>query len=630
MKRTHFAPFLALLVGACLSLSIPSANSQEVKLAISDALAAGDTVLAISLLEKEIGIDKAYHMNYYMLGRIYFERGQYVEAKEQFRTAQEKKSKHYESLYYLGLTHLNLNELADAKQVMEKGRKKDRKHTDWFDDGYGLVMMAQENYPEADRAFRRAISEDSSVADYHIHLGDANFYQGIPSLAVAEYEIALQMDTASTEVYFHYAQACLEMKDYACAMEKLRVVLTKDSTYAPAWMRAGSIYFKAALSSRSRSERTNRFKDVIGAYRKYFELASVTADSSTVRPYFELAMAYVNVNGFEEATKLFEDVLAIPYEPRDIYFYYGKSLWGTRDYVKSGDMLARHLEWVEAQEGDNPSRVNDVELYQLLGDSYYYRKPNDFASAIKYYTKSIALEPQQKRLLQNIAVAYHSMKSYRQAIEFYSRRIELGIDSTSASIYRNAGYCALNIANNEGGGDDMDLEEEEEDVEAAPAEDADVNYYQVAADFMEKYLEYASNDARVLMMMGNTYLFQLADCANGVKYFEQLLAVEPTNCDAKKALGYAYFGGVCTKSYTRALRYLSDAYSCVTNAGDACSDGDLILWIAQCYHLRAADKDKAEAKDDFRNANEWYHKGKKCDPANTAFDEGIKQTQFEF
>ena len=470
MKRTHFAPFLVLLVAACLSLAISPVNSQEVKPAIADALAAGDTALAITLLEKEIEIDKAYHMNYYMLGRIYFERGQYARAKEQFQTAQEKKSKHYESLYYLGLTHLNLNELAEAEEVMEKGRKKDKKHTDWFDDGYGLVMMAKENYQEADRAFRRAISEDSTVGDYHIHLGDANFYQGIPALAVAEYEIALQMDTASTEVYFHYAQACLEMKDYACAMEKLRVVLTKDSTYAPAWMRAGSIYFKAALSSRSRSDRINRFKDVIGAYRKYFELSGVTADSATVRPYFESAMAYVNVNGFEEATKLFEDVLAIPYEPRDIYFYYGKSLWGMRDYVKSGEMLLKHLDWVEAQEDDNPSRVNDVELYQLLGDSYYYRKPNDFASAIKYYTKSIELEPEQKRILQNIAVAYHSMKSYRQAIEFYNRRIELGIDSTSASIYKNAGYCALNIANNEGAGDDLGLEEE--DIEAAPPPDA--------------------------------------------------------------------------------------------------------------------------------------------------------------
>ncbi|MDH4158379.1 MAG: tetratricopeptide repeat protein, partial [candidate division Zixibacteria bacterium] len=347
-------------------------------------------------------------------------------------------------------------------------------------------------------------------------------------------------------------------------------------------------------------------------------------------PYSEAAMAYVNINGFEEATKLFEEVLAIPYEPRDIYFYYGKSLWGIRDYVKSGDVLVKHLGWVEAQESDNPSRVNDAELYQLLGDSYYYRKPNDFALAIKYYSKSIAISPEQKRILQNIAVAYHSMKSYRQAIEYYNRRIELGIDSASASIYKNAGYCALNIANNEGGSDDMELEEVEEDVEAAPVGDADVNYYQVAANFMEKYLQYEPVDAKVLMMMGNTYLFQLADCSNGVKYFEQLLAVEPTSCDAKKALGYAYFGGVCTKNYTRALGYLSDAYSCITKTGDACSDADLILWIAQCYHLRAADKEKAEAKDDFRNANEWYHKGKKCNPTNPAFDEGIKQTQFEF
>ena len=42
---------------------------------------------------------------------------------------------------------------------------------------------------------------------------------GIPALAVGEYEQALQADTASTEVYYHWAEACLEMKDYSCAIE---------------------------------------------------------------------------------------------------------------------------------------------------------------------------------------------------------------------------------------------------------------------------------------------------------------------------------------------------------------------------------------------------------------------------
>ncbi|TKJ21323.1 MAG: hypothetical protein CEE43_10350 [Promethearchaeota archaeon Loki_b32] len=102
------------------------------------------------------------------------------------------------------------------------------------------------------------------------------------------------------------------------------MVLSKDSTHAPAWMRAGGIYFKAALSSRSRDERKNRFIETIGSYKRYIDLSGAKPDSAHVRVYFEMAMSYVNIRGFEDAAQYFSDVLSIPYEARDIYFHYGK------------------------------------------------------------------------------------------------------------------------------------------------------------------------------------------------------------------------------------------------------------------------------------------------------------------
>ncbi len=631
LKRFWFVPALFLVVGFTVLLLVSPAESRDIKLSITEALNRGDTATAINLLTKETVQDKAYHMNYYLLGMIHFEREQWPDAKVQFQVAQDKKSKHYESLYYLGLTQLKLGELDDALASMSKGRKKAKKMKAEFEDGYGQVLMVQGDYAAADAAFRQALIRDDNVAEYHIHLGDANFHQGIPSLAVMEYEKALAIDTAGKEVYFHWAEACLEMKDYVCAMDKLKEVLRKDSTYAHAWLRAGGIYFKAARSSQSRSERTELFKDVVGSYRKYFELTDKTPDSSSVRPYFELGMAYLNINAFEEAAEFFAQVLAIPYEPGDIYFYYGKALWGSRDYVKSGEQLLAHIEWVKQQDEETYiARIQDAELYQLLGDAFYYRKPNQFSTAVRHYAKSLEANPNQRRIVQNMAVAYHSMKSYQQALQYYDLRIEFGIDSASASLYKNAGYSALNIANHEGEGDE-ELEDEEE-AEEETVEVDDRNYYEVACGYMLKYLEFKPDDAKILLMLGNTYLFQLADCTNGVKYFQQLLVVEPDNCDAKKSIGYAYFGGLCTKNYSKALDNLSQAYSCVKTAGDACSDIDLVLWIAQCYHLRAADKQKAtqDAKPDFQKANEWYNKVLKCDAVNADAKEGIKATQFEF
>jgi len=653
---------LPILLGSCFVILVTFALvlSQVIKPEIQQCIEDGDTEKAIALLKAEIEADPSYHMNYYVLGQLYYDCDQYALAKEQFEDALDKKSKHYESLYYLSRSLIMLGELDEAGEAIQEGLKKAKKLKAQFENGLGLLSMAREDYQEADRAFRRALAESDRVeadklkdlrnapiseedrqlvidslraehasqnAEYHINLGDANFFQGVPSLAAVEYEKALQVDTGSLEVYYHWAEACLDMRDYNCAMEKLRVVLTKDSTHAQAWMRAGGIYFKAALSSRTRAEREERFKETIGSYKRYLELSQAQPDSSTVRPFFELAMAYTNIFGYEEAVAYFEQVLGIPYEPRDVYFYYGKALWGIRQFAKGAEMLLRHLDWIKEQPAEYSTAIQDAEVYQLLGDCYFYQQPKDFSKAIKYYKQSLESAPDQKRVLQNTAVAYHSVQSYVQAIEFYDRRIALGIDSASASIYKNAGYCALNIANAQRSDEgDLDMEEEEEEL-AGP--DPDTNFYEVAIGYLDHYLEYSLNDDRVVLLVANTYLYQLADCANGVTYFERLLALDPSSCVAKKSLGYAYFGGVCEKNYTEALGYLTDAYTCVTDSGGPCADNDITKWIAQCYHLRAVET-KGEAKADFKNAFDWYAKVLQCDPSDTEAKEAQDNIRYEY
>ena len=662
---------LTVLVAICVLLQVAvfsSANAEEVRFEIQEALNQGDTAAAINLINRDIETDPAYHFNYYLLGLIHWERQQYNRARDQFKLAFEAKDNHYETAYYLAKTHIILGELDEADKLVELGMKKAKKMKAQFNNALGLLQLARKNYSEADRAFRTAIAENSAdeektlkdlrtkrledaereklmaqattsftkqAAEYQINLGDANFYQGVPTLAIIEYEKALAVDTGSLEVYYHWAEACIEMKDYQCAMEKLRVVLQKDSTHAPAWMRAGGIYFKVALSTRQREDRRARFVDAIGAYKRYLELGNASPDSTSVRAYFEIAMAYANIGGFEDAAHYFEQVLAIPYEPRDIYFNYGKALWGIKDYEKSAQILTKHIDWVEAQEEDNPSRASKAELYQLLGDDYYYRESKNYALAAQNYRKSLDERPDQKRITYNIAVAYHNEKDYVNALHFYDKRIEMGVDSTYLGIYKNAGYCALNYAKGDVGGDDDEALEEDEDMMDAPVEEAaidlDRNYFEVAAAYFEEYLKFKPDDQRTVLLLAQTYAFDMADCTRAVEAYNRVLVLDPNNFETKRALGYLYFGGICTKSYTRAIGYLKDAYNIMKDDPEkgACADSELLLWVAQAYHLRAVDK-KDGASDDFKAANVWYKRCKDCDPSNTLCKKGYDDTSFEF
>jgi len=193
------------------------------------------------------------------------------------------------------------------------------------------------------------------------------------------------------------------------------------------------------------------------------------------------------------------------------------------------------------------------------------------------------------------------------------------------------------MAGNKETGDDLDLFSSGSstttgDTIAQPPAGAGRNYYEVAAEYLTKYLEFQPTDAGALLRLGSAYLFNLNKCTEGVATFEKLLAVEPNNCIAKRSLGYAYFGeNLCQKNYGKALGYFKDAYECLSKEGP-CKDATLILWIAQCYHLRAAANtaDKPASKADFKAANEWYHKVLKCEPGNSDAKKGVDDTRFEF
>jgi tetratricopeptide (TPR) repeat protein len=595
------------------------------------ALDAGDTTAAITRIENVIQIDPTYHYNYHVLGLIYYKRDDIRKARDYFQQAVEKKKKAYESLYYYGMCQLKLEDLDGAEKSLGEGLKKAREMNDQFEYAMGLLYLARQNFPEADRSLRRALAKDDKRADYHIALGDVNLYQGVPSLAVSEYEIAYALDTAGTEVFFHWAEACLETKDYNCALDKLRLVLTRDSTFAPAWNRAGGIYFKAALSSRGREERVQRFGDAIGSYKRYMDLTGAKPDSSTVRAFFETAMAYTNIYRYEDAIPYFEQVLAIPYEPRDIYFQYGKALWGVKQYDRAAEMLEKHVAWLATLTDPSVSRVDPAELYKILGDCHFYTQPKRYSEAVIEYKKSLDADKNQPRVLQNVAVALHTLERYGEAMYYYDLRIAAGIDTSSANIVKNASLCALKIAGDETGGIQEELLPDDTLGGGAVVDTftkADVNYYQVAAQLMTKYLEFMPNDTTTLERLSNTYLYQLRDCTNGVAASERVLALDPGNCQAKKSIGFAYFmGDICSKDLTKTIKYLLQAHACYSAKGTA--DVALTKWIAQAYHLRAA-AGGADANSDFKNAFEWYGKVLKLAPGDPEAKKGQEDTRFEF
>jgi len=633
---------LIILAGLFLITMIPfTVQGAEVKQQILDALSQGDTANAVILIENDIALDPSFELNYYLLGRIYEKRGKLNEALEYYETAVEKSGKFYEGIYALGLLQLRLGRVDEAEENFKHGLKKAKKMQAEFHNGLGLVYLARGDLNEADKELRQAIIENPEIGEFHVNLGDVNFANKIYPLAIAEYEKALELDTASLNVYFQWAEACLELKDYSCALEKLRIVLQKDSTHADAWMKAGGIYYKAARSTRNPSEFVQRFKETIGAYRKYFELSQAAPDSITGRAYYETGMAYVFIGGYAEARQYFHDVLSIPVEPKDIYFYLGRTYANDREnpmYDSALTYYNKHQEWVEAQGEDYKSGISENELYRRMGECYQGLK--DHYNTVTYFKKSLEYDSTQARLLYGVAVAYNYTGDYVNALDYYMKRIALGIDSAYWSIYYNAATSALYLAE-KGGAAMMEEEDLGLDDDPAPAEKTNplmgIDLPRLAVEYLEKVIEFKPDYLKAYSLLGSTYLYQLSECEKGIGYFKKVLELEPQNCEALKSLGYAYFGGLCQTNFPLAMRYLNQADACFRTAGEGGCDRnrlDIALWTSQAHQFHAIDlreaKKKEESKKEFKAAYDGYLQVLECDPNNSAASDGRDQVKFEY
>ncbi len=641
-----------------------SAYSAEIKQDITDALVKGDTTKAVGLLEEEIKLDPSFEKNYYTLGLIYKKRGHLEKAEEQFVLALNKKKKFWPGVYELGLVELELGKIDEAEARFKAGIKKGKDLKPYFHSGMALAFLKKENFSNADTEIRKAIVIDDNVALFHIILGRIYVQQGVNSLAASSFEKAVALDTLSLDIYFDWAEACIEMKDYQCALEKLQVVLQKDSTHAPAWMKAGGIYYKAARSSRDRDEVRELYGKTIGAYKQFIELSNAVPDSSNGRAYYEAGMAYLKLRAYQESREYFDMVLSIPVVAKDIYFNYGKSWHGVARILQSEGQKSetiveydsalvyfeKHHDWVremEKETSDFKSGIKDVELYRIMGECYKAKK--DRFNTISYYKKSLEYKEDQPRLVMDIAVAYHTTQDFANALLYYKKRIDMGIDERFWSLYYNGALCAMYLA--EQGPAAMEEEEdlglEDDDVaEEMPVEDPfeGVDLYDFAIGYLEKiaidHWDFVSakesnmkTGIKALSALASTYLYQKSDCVNGIKYFEKVLEYEPNNCEALRSIGYAYFGGICTENYGKALNYFNKSLNCLTSIGkQKCDDKELLLWIAQTYHFRAVDKaakDSDGSKSDYAKADKWYQEVLKCDPSNQAAKDGLRQVKWE-
>ncbi|MDD4051580.1 MAG: tetratricopeptide repeat protein [candidate division Zixibacteria bacterium] len=599
--RTNFTGLCGVAVMLLIWACSPAAGA-VLKPEIADALNRHDTTQVLTLIDNVLKIDPTDGTCYLLRGQILFTRGKLPEALDEFERALKIKATRYEALYYKGLIFLKQNKPEEARVAFDEGVKKARDEKALFHNGMGLYLIADGKYAEADVEFRKASQIGPDQAEYHANLGDANFYAKIYPLAISEYNATIAMDTTFLDVYFRLARAYVAQGQFNEALDQLRIVLTRDSLYTYAWKEIGKLYTLAGLSARDTETKSQRFKEAIGSYRKFFDLSH---DSTDGEPLYNLGRAYFNLSAYAEADSAFKQVLATGNTPASIYLYLGRCAIGQDQYEVGIDYLKKHLAGLEERApgtDENGATGDMADILRRIADAYKAIQNYDSASA--YYVTATGLDTTNAKAMFDAALSYHQLKDYASALPYYEKRIALGPDAWN--VYLNAAYCTLNLQD-----------------------------YEKSVAFLKKVVELDSANEKTYPLLSNTYVYQLKNCEEGLTWSQKWLQRDPNNCDALKNMGFLYFGGICQSDNLKAIGYFTRALSCQRTKGSGdCANADLMTYIAQANHFNAVSlaeqKQKAESKKYFKEAFDWYKKVVKCEPGNEAAKKGIKDTEFEY
>ena len=148
---------------------------------------------AIALLKQAIALEPAYYAPYSELGVLYYRRGKYLDAAEQFRNTIARASRDVQDYTNLGAALNDLGRDAEAEKALEASLN--IRKTAGAYNSLGAVRAYQKRDAEAVELYRSALALNGRDKFYLLNLGDSSRRLGHAKDAAAAYrsgrEIAL-------------------------------------------------------------------------------------------------------------------------------------------------------------------------------------------------------------------------------------------------------------------------------------------------------------------------------------------------------------------------------------------------------------------------------------------------------
>jgi tetratricopeptide (TPR) repeat protein len=472
------------------------------------------------------------------LGRLERDQGNKEQGTQYLETAVKYDSKDAPALYALGNAYLADKRYPDAEKIFRKGMllKEGRA---LFLAGTALALEGEGDLKGAETLFIRARETDPNSLRVRMEFGGFYSRKGIPALAAPEYGRASELDPHNPETHYLYGKALVGMNEYNAGLAAFVAATAEDSTYAPAYLAAGDLFYRAGRYP----EAAEKFRLYVGLepddYEGYLDLGRALSKSKDPGDRAEAITVLTRANDLKP------DVPEVLGALCKLYVEQGAD--GRDSAIEFCDKFATLSDTLTAEEN---LRVGTLYVAQ-----------DDSASAFKHLTEAVAQDSTMaKDAYFQLGFLFFSRRDYAAAAPYFEQTLQ--VDPRFLPALLNLALC------------DLQAQKKSE-----------------AIAILRRALEVKPNDARAMVWIAQTMMSMEPDSLpSALEMYRAAIEADSTNGDALRGAGLAL---VLMDNCVEAQTYLVKA---------AELEPDHVqghVWLAQTY---AKCRDIPDAKIEFNKA----------------------------
>ncbi len=508
--------------------------------------------------EKAQKMDANLAKAWFGLGEVRRRQGDCEAALPLLQKAVEIDRKYPDAQLALGDCYVQVKRYDAAIQALNPGLNWGEKWKPRFLVALGQVEMARDSLRDAGIYLTQAQQTAPDDPLTNRALGDFYLKRGIGSLAVPNYQKAVELDSADVELHYALGQALYYDQQYKEALEVFRWVTQRDPEFAPGQLAMGNLFYLWGQND------ARRYADARPYLEKYTQLMPKDAKGWSL-----LGRDLYFVKARDEAVAALSKAVELGDKSKEMYTIYGRTLVGARkweeaiaafgkgdpnsnDQVSIGQMFgflgnnksdttyfdrADSVYWAVVLK-DSTSRDGKFALTEIAKHRFRFK---DYPGSVALLQRRIALDPNSDEAYYYMGLSYKEMKQLPEAVQALRQAVVIAPTKGDRHYWLASVLAAADSA--------AESAEEFRRFTAidSTSREAAIAFQQLgyralldkqwsrAIELLERSVAINDKDPQTLVLLAQGYA-NANNRAKAVEVFRKALAIQPGNTEAAKGL----------------------------------------------------------------------------------------------